>query len=146
MAVSHARSVSTKNAQDSIFLLRNAYGHFVSAAFKGIEDETDMTRRRSLEDMEPDPPLTVAELAWVSALSAAQVEQLDQSLLRNTIEQWRKVAMVVGMTLNEMSEALPNLPDVFLSQRVRVLVDRGFMEAQGDLGRMRFSEVRRRGG
>jgi hypothetical protein len=34
------------------------------------------------------------------------------------------------------------LPDVYLSQRVRELVESGLLENQGNLARMRFSEVR----
>jgi len=44
-----------------------------------------------------------------------------------------KVAMVVRMTLNEMRTMFSNLSDVFLSQRIRLLVDEEFIEGQGDL-------------
>lgn len=35
-----------------------------------------------------------------------------------------------------------DIPDVFYSHRVRDLVSNGHLEAQGNLHRMRFSEVR----
>lgn len=36
----------------------------------------------------------------------------------------------------------PGIADVFYAQRVRKLVARGVLEAQGDLARMRHGEVR----
>ena len=37
---------------------------------------------------------------------------------------------------------IPNLPDIFYSQRVRKLVELGFLESEGNLDFMCFSEVR----
>ena len=55
---------------------------------------------------------------------------------------WRKVARIVGMTIGDLSERLPNVPDVYYAQRVRRLVAVGELESQGNLAYMRYSEVR----
>ena len=39
-------------------------------------------------------------------------------------------------------ERLAGIPDRFYAMRVRALVEAGVLEAQGNLQRMRFSEVR----
>ncbi|GJE56142.1 MULTISPECIES: DUF3658 domain-containing protein [Methylobacterium] len=51
---------------------------------------------------------------------------------------WQKVAMVVGRIMG----IRPGFVDEALAERVRALVDRGVLEAQGDLSNMRHSEVR----
>ena len=50
--------------------------------------------------------------------------------------------MVVGLTMSSLQSHVPGLPDVFYGMRVRKLVEDGLLESQGNLARMRFSEVR----
>ena len=56
---------------------------------------------------------------------------------------WQKVARLVAEV---MTSNWPNKPsgiaDVYYAQRVDRLVQKGILEARGDLRRMRFSEVR----
>lgn len=73
-------------------------------------------------------------------MGAAEIEAIDQALLSNVSNEWRKVAMVVGMAMDEYS--IPGIPDVFYAQRVRRLAELGRLESQGNLAYMRFSEVR----
>jgi hypothetical protein len=54
----------------------------------------------------------------------------------------RKVAMIVALTMSKSSAGLPELPDVFYAQRVKELVARGRLVAEGNLDRMRYGEVR----
>ena len=42
----------------------------------------------------------------------------------------------------EMQNRISGIPDIFYSQRVRHLVEEGKLESQGNLGYMRYSEVR----
>ena len=46
------------------------------------------------------------------------------------------------MTIGELSERFPNIPDIYYAQRVRRLVAVGELESQGNLEYMRYSEVR----
>jgi hypothetical protein len=55
---------------------------------------------------------------------------------------WRKVALVVAVAMDAYSDQYHDIPDVFYGQRVRDLVSSGHLAAQGNLRRMRFSEVR----
>ena len=50
--------------------------------------------------------------------------------------------MVVGITMPSLSIRLPGIPDVFYGMRVRKLVEDGVLGSQGNLARMRLSEVR----
>ena len=63
-------------------------------------------------------------------------------LLAQATQTWRKVARIVGLATGELSERLPDIPDVYYAQRVRRLVAVGELESQGDLAYMRYSEVR----
>jgi hypothetical protein len=87
-------------------------------------------------------PLTPAERESVAALSAEQLAALDEVLLANTHDRWRKVAMVVSRAMDS-AELWPGVPDSFYAERVRGLVEQGLLESQGNLLYMRFSEVRR---
>ena len=89
-----------------------------------------------------NPPLTVEERAVAMALSASELDEIDQTLMSHSLNQWRKVAMVVIKTLNEMSSRHPRLTDLFYAERLQELVARGMLESHGNLAYMRFSEVR----
>jgi hypothetical protein len=94
-------------------------------------------------DVEPDPPLTSDQLAIVGALSREQVADIDKALLGNCLERWRKVAAVVGFTMtDQLMNTFEGVPDVYYAQRIRELVEKGTLEAAGNLGYMRYSEVR----
>ena len=86
--------------------------------------------------------LTLHEQALVDALTDADVESIDAALLENVDSRWRKVAMGVGTTMMSIERRIRGLPDVYYAQRVAMLVNRGYLESQGDISRMLFSEVR----
>lgn len=79
----------------------------------------------------------------IASLTDEDVAWIDQQLLSHCDGQFRKVAYVVGMAMSLDAERQPGIPDVFYAGRVRRLVERGVLEAAGDLSRMRYSEVRR---
>ena len=94
-------------------------------------------------EVTPDPPLTAEQHALVAKLTSADLRTIDEVLLANATPRWRKVAMIVGMTmiqLEDRGDRVNGIPDVFYS--LRVLVEAGRLEAAGDLAYMRFSEVR----
>jgi hypothetical protein len=91
-----------------------------------------------------DPPLTTQQQERVDRLSQSDVALIDQTLLTNTTHQWRKVARVVGSTMMDLEDKITRVPDIYYAQRVVNFVNDGIFEAQGDLRRMRFSEVRLR--
>lgn len=90
----------------------------------------------------PDGPLTPEEAIRVSRLTQEDLWEMDRVLLAQSAHDWRKVARVVAVAIGELSERLPNVPDVYYAQRVRRLVAVGELESQGDLTCMRYSEVR----
>lgn len=94
-------------------------------------------------DIDPDPELTPEQLNLVAELTETEIEAIDNALLANASEKWRKVARVVGATMMELPCRVEGVPDVFYSQRVRKLVEVGLLESQGNLSHMRHSEVRR---
>ena len=96
-------------------------------------------------DVKPDPPLTAKQLKIVKALSEDQIAKIDNALLANCLERWRKVAAVVGFTMtDEFMAAFERVPDIYFAARVRKLVEKGELEAKGNLHYMRYSEVRLR--
>lgn len=95
-----------------------------------------------MNDNAVDPDLLPAEVEKVSMLIAADLARIDDALMSQMSREWRKVARVVGTAMLSMPERPRGVPDVFFSKRVSLLVDAGRLESQGDLRRMRFSEVR----
>jgi hypothetical protein len=93
-------------------------------------------------DVKPDPPLTPEQALRVSRLKQEDLWEMDRVLLAQSTLTWRKVASVVGMTIGELSERFPNVPDVYYAQRLRRLVAVGELESQGNLEYMGYSEVR----
>ena len=90
----------------------------------------------------PDPALTPEQEEKVALLSQSDLEKIDNVLLKNSNQLWRKVARVIGTTMNELPNRIDGIPDVFYASRIRILVEVGKLESQGDLRCMRFSEIR----
>jgi hypothetical protein len=65
---------------------------------------------------------------------------VDDEIMRAASKNWRKVAMIVGIVI----QANPHrgLQDTAIAERVKLLVAEGRLEAQGNLDRMTYSEVR----
>lgn len=89
-----------------------------------------------------DPSLSAAEWRSVLRLTRLRVARIDAALLAQSSFQWRKVARVVGRAMMKQSRRIAEVPDVYYAERVRVLVRRGVLQAQGNLNAMRYSEVR----
>jgi len=93
-------------------------------------------------DIDPDGPLTPQQQVVADAMSLELLRRIDAALLSHARKTNRKIAMLVGLTMMDPSLRVPGLPDVFYAQRIRMLVDRGLLLADGSLGYMRYSEVR----
>lgn len=75
-------------------------------------------------------------------LTPAELQRIDEALLSNATKRFQKVAMLIYVTMKELREEIPGLPDVFYASRIKHLVASGQLEGAGNLDRMRFSEVR----
>jgi len=73
-------------------------------------------------------------------------EEIDEALLANVIHRWRKVARVVGSAMSQLGDKRRGRDDLYFAQRVSSLVQRGLIEADGDLDQMGRCEVRLPGG
>ena len=69
-------------------------------------------------------------------------DDLDEVILTMASNNWRKVAFVVAKTQHELEGAGITVSYDAVAERVKVLVDDGRLEGQGNLDRWRFSEVR----
>lgn len=90
----------------------------------------------------PDPDLTEEEKTLVAKLSQQDLNAIDEALLSYASEHWRKVAMIVGSTMDDLENRIKGIPDIYYSQRLQKLVESGRLNSQGNLQCMRFSEVR----
>jgi len=95
------------------------------------------------EEITDDPQFNTEQLNRLKSLTDSEIKSIDETLLNNTSTDWRKVARVVGSAMAELKKAHEGIPDVFFAHRIKVLVEQGLLESQGNLNRMRFSEVRR---
>jgi hypothetical protein len=89
-----------------------------------------------------DPELTQDQMELISKLSDSDIEEIDSVLLAHVGKNPRKVAMVVAMAMSKMPNKIEGIPDVFYAQRVATLVSKGLLLSQGNLRRMRYSEVK----
>lgn len=94
-------------------------------------------------DVEIDGNLTADQVKLVEQLTDNEIQAIDDALLANACDKFRKVARVVGTAMMELPCRVEGVPDVYYSQRVQKLVKDGLLESQGDLSYMRYSEVRR---
>ncbi len=76
-------------------------------------------------------------------LVSAPLSVFDQSLLSRITNRWQKAAKVVGQILDDFEDdGRFQTGDTVLSSRLQALADAGRIEAQGNLARLRHSEVR----
>ena len=94
------------------------------------------------DELIPDPPLSAEQARIASSLSPDLVERIDAELLSHARPRSRKVVMLVGLAMSNEAVRVPGLPDLYYSQRVRTLVEKGSLIAEGNLDFMRYSEVR----
>ncbi len=93
------------------------------------------------EDVDSNEP-TAEEIAQMRNATASDVQAVDVLVLGKCSTSWRKVAMVVGSSLDEYDEHFPNLPYVFIPVRMLELEKAGKLEIRGDVFAMRTSEIR----
>ena len=94
------------------------------------------------ETQMPDPSLTPEQRTKVAQLTEAEIRVIDEALISNVHQPWRKIAMVVALTMSHFQNRFSGIPDLFYAERLRKLVQDGRLESQGDLAYMRFSEIR----
>jgi hypothetical protein len=95
-----------------------------------------------MTDETDDPALDAEDRVAVAALTPDDIQAIDLALVTNTRAQWRKVAFVVGAAMDAYPDRFHDVPDVFYAERVKALVSQGLLDSQGNLSRMRFSEIR----
>ena len=78
----------------------------------------------------------------IDKLTSSELQDIDSALMSNTAKGWRKIARVVGTTMMELESTYKGLPDLFYGQRMVDLVKKGKLLSQGDITRMRYSEVK----
>jgi hypothetical protein len=97
---------------------------------------------QSPSDHPPDRQLTAEELVIAGALSPDMVRRIDAVLLAQARVDARKVAMLVGIAMDDPAIHVDGLPDVYFAGRVKAMVEKGLLIASGNLASMRYSEVR----
>ncbi len=95
-----------------------------------------------MDEAPNDPELTEDQMMLVSKLTDEQLQAIDETLLAQSGRSFRKVAMVVGMTMMKLEDRIKGIPDIFYAQRVFGLVAQRKLVSQGNLKRMRGSEVK----
>lgn len=97
------------------------------------DDHTDATE---------DPALTAAQQEVVGRLSEAQLQRIDEAIMKNLTDNWRKVAMIIALAIRDNDSHVSGVIDLFYGQRIMRLVELGLIESVGNLRRMGYSEVR----
>lgn len=127
--------------------LRNAAAVLlvVSAATLAPDVRAKETPENVMTEEELDSAPTAVERKIINSLTPDQIKRIDEVLLANITPHFRKVALVVGLAMMQLMGQYPRLPDIYYSGRIAELVAAGKLQSQGNLRRMRFSEVRTTG-
>jgi Protein of unknown function len=89
---------------------------------------------------------TEGETELVNSLGPTGLAAIDAAIVGATRSRWMKVAMVVHVAIESGGFEIDDASVDLHTRRVIALVDAGHLEAQGNLRRARFSEVRLPGG
>ncbi len=82
------------------------------------------------------------EIRAILALTDADIKAIDEAILSQLSVHWQKTALVVSVAMDAYPEKYFDIPDLFYGERVVALFAKGLIEANGNLRRMRSSEVR----
>ena len=93
------------------------------------------------DDRVPDSP-TEREISLAESLGERGMAAIDEAILSVAGPKWAKVAMVVVMALKASKFSTEDEHVRGHVRRIIALVNAGRLEAQGNLLRPRFSEVR----
>lgn len=74
-----------------------------------------------------DPDLTFEEKALVEKLSNEAIQEIDKQLLFHAQRNWRKVAMIVGITMMELNDCPEGISDVFMLNESGNLLKKGVL-------------------
>ena len=89
-----------------------------------------------------DGDLTDEQAKIAASLSSELIEKIDACLLSHATVRERKVAMIIGLAMMDATIRVVGLPDLFYRDRVKTLVTKGLLLAEGNLNRIGYSEVR----
>jgi len=109
---------------------------------KSIFERRPELRPPPPDDYIADREITEKEREYINLLSSKKIKEIDNALLFYAKNNYLKVARLVGDMLMNKEIHTEGIPDIFYSERIRKLVKDGFLESQGDLYYMRYSEVR----
>lgn len=105
---------------------------------QAIEQCPDLAHAKPI----PDAQLDALEHEAVSRLKASDIEVVDSTLVANSTETWQRATRVIGHTLVDLNNQFPGVSLGFYAQRIAALVQRGELEAQGNIEFMRLCELR----
>lgn len=103
-----------------------------------IKDAASMENEGDHDGDEP----TAEELEQMRRATPVEAATVDALILGKCSSRWSKVAMIVGLLLNEFDEKFPHLPYIYMPIRMLDLEERGLIEIQGNVLAMGFSEIR----
>ncbi len=89
----------------------------------------------------PDP-LTPEQEALIAQLTDEQIETIDEALLGQTTEVFRKTAAIIGFSMGKLDKEILGIPDTYYLMRLKGLVEKGMIDVEGNIDYMRFSEIR----
>lgn len=89
-----------------------------------------------------DPDLTAEQEKLISKLTNDDLIRIDLMLLSDASINRRKAARLIATAMMRLKDDYIGIPDVFYARRIMKMVDDGYLEAFGNLRRMRFSEVK----
>lgn len=91
---------------------------------------------------DPDARLTTEQQAQVDRLTTVQLAEIDEALLSAANSTWQKQARIIGQVMIATHCKQIELPDVFYSTRLKILVEQEKLSAMGNLNHMRYSELK----
>ncbi len=90
----------------------------------------------------PYSDLTAEQKDKIAQLSDQDLSEINTLILSNSSKHWRKQAMVIAKTMSELEIRFPEISDNFYAEYISKLVKEGYLESQGNLKYIRFSEIR----
>lgn len=141
-AAEEIRDTPLEPTKENIQLIGESLANIFQIQHRLFKKAPNLRPAAEILELVPDPEISKEERALIDSLSSESLENIDMQILSQAGNRWQKVAKIVGMTMIKAGKQFEGFSDLFYAERIKILVDKQKLEAQGNLNYMRFSEVR----
>ncbi len=94
------------------------------------------------KDNTQNTKMTNEQKEFINHISKEKLQEIDNTILSLVKDDYVKVARVIADIYSNRDMHIDGVNDILYLERIKLMVKKGLLEAQGDLNSIRFSEIK----